>query len=49
MYIWGEVGRGKTLITNAFLNTRTNINFKSFHYIDLMNMTYNKFSLYMTP
>ena len=36
IYIWGEVGRGKTLITNAFLKKCTSIKFKSFHYIDLM-------------
>ena len=47
MYIWGEVGRGKTLITNAFLNTCTNINFKSFHYIDLMKFIHRKLTEYV--
>tara|TARA_B100000886_G_scaffold50493_1_gene31078 strand:+ start:148 stop:1197 length:1050 start_codon:yes stop_codon:yes gene_type:complete len=38
IYIWGEVGRGKTLLINAFLkNLPKKINFKNFHYIEFMN------------
>ena len=38
IYVWGEVGRGKTLLINAFLkNLPKNINFQSFHYIEFMN------------
>ncbi len=47
LYIWGEVGRGKTLITNAFLNKCKNINFKSFHYIDLMKFIHRKLTEYV--
>mgnify|MGYP000184094226 FL=1 len=38
IYIWGEVGRGKTLLTNAFLkNLPKKIHFQNFHYIEFMN------------
>ena len=38
IYIWGEVGRGKTILINAFLkNLPKKINFKNFHYIEFMN------------
>ena len=38
IYIWGEVGRGKTLLVNAFLkNLPKKINFQNFHYIEFMN------------
>jgi cell division protein ZapE len=46
IYIWGEVGRGKTLITNAFLKKCTSIKFKSFHYIDLMKFIHSKLTEY---
>ena len=33
IYIWGEVGRGKTFLITAFLkNLPKNINFQSFHH-----------------
>ena len=38
IYIWGEVGRGKTLLINAFLkNLPKKIHFQNFHYIEFMN------------
>ena len=46
IYIWGEVGRGKTLITSAFLKKCTSIKFKSFHYIDLMKFIHSKLTEY---
>ena len=46
IYIWGEVGRGKTLITSAFLNKCTSIKLKSFHYIDLMKFIHSKLTEY---
>tara|TARA_B100001027_G_scaffold129960_1_gene89892 strand:+ start:100 stop:1149 length:1050 start_codon:yes stop_codon:yes gene_type:complete len=35
-YIWGDVGRGKTLITKTYLKELKRDDIKSFHYIDLM-------------
>ncbi len=38
IYIWGEVGRGKTFLINAFLkNLPKKIHFQNFHYIEFMN------------
>ena len=38
IYIWGEVGRGKTHLINAFLkNLPKKIYFQNFHYIEFMN------------
>ena len=42
-YIWGNVGRGKTLITTAFFNTLKEPK-KSFHYIDFMQYVHNELS-----
>ena len=36
MYIWGEVGRGKTLIAETYIRNCNQQNIKSFHYIDFM-------------
>ena len=46
IYIWGDVGRGKTLITQTFIKSCTNIVTKSFHYIDLMKFIHKKLSEY---
>ena len=43
-YIWGEVGRGKTLITKSFLN-EIKINKAIFHYIDFMQNIHNELSV----
>ena len=37
IYIWGDVGRGKTLITKKYLQELDRDDIKSFHYIDLMS------------
>ena len=42
IYVWGDVGRGKTLITKEFLNTKSNEKIKDFHYIDFMNFVHLK-------
>ena len=42
IYVWGDVGRGKTLITKEFLNTKSNEKIKDFHYIDFMNLVHLK-------
>ena len=35
IYIWGDVGRGKTLIINQYLEQLNPDDYKSFHYIDI--------------
>ena len=40
-YIWGEVGRGKTVITKCFLN-HLNYKIKASHYIDLMQLIHSE-------
>ena len=40
-YIWGEVGRGKTLITKSFIN-QLNKNKAIFHYIDFIQNIHNE-------
>ena len=40
-YIWGEVGRGKTLIAKSFIN-QLNQNKAIFHYIDFMQNIHNE-------
>jgi len=45
MYIWGEVGRGKTLIINEYLKQLKREAYKSFHFIDLMNFVHNELNI----
>ena len=40
IYIWGDVGRGKTLITKEYLSFNHNFRIKDFHYIDFMNFVH---------
>ena len=42
-YVWGDVGRGKTLILKSFIK---NLNFRivDYHYIDFMNSIHNQLS-----
>ena len=41
IYIWGDVGRGKTLIVNEFLNQLQDTRVKNFHYIDFMGFVHD--------
>ena len=41
-YIWGDVGRGKTLITKTYLKELKRDDIKSFHYIDLMSYIHDQ-------
>ena len=42
LYIWGDVGRGKTLITNEYLKHIKDKYVKTFHYIDFMNYVHDQ-------
>ena len=42
IYIWGDVGRGKTLIVNEFLKQLKGFRVKSFHYIDFMSFVHDE-------
>ena len=42
LYIWGDVGRGKTLITQSFLRSIEREDIASFHYIDFINFIHNE-------
>jgi len=42
LYIWGDVGRGKTLIVKSYLNQLKLHDYKSFHYIDFMNFIHDE-------
>ena len=42
IYIWGDVGRGKTLIVREYLNQLKKKDIKSFHYIDFMNYIHDE-------
>ena len=42
IYIWGNVGRGKTLITKTFISELNRDDIRSFHYIDLMNFIHDE-------
>ena len=42
IYIWGDVGRGKTLISNEYIKEVQNNNIRSFHYIDFMNFIHSE-------
>ena len=46
LYIWGDVGRGKTLITQLFLKNIKTKDISSFHYIDFMDYIHNKLTDY---
>ena len=46
IYIWGDVGRGKTLVSKTYLQSITNKNVKNFHYIDLMKYVHKKLTEY---
>tara|TARA_B100001250_G_C19794766_1_gene788218 strand:- start:30 stop:1079 length:1050 start_codon:yes stop_codon:yes gene_type:complete len=45
IYIWGDVGRGKTLITDQYLKQLNKEDYKSFHYIDLMDFVHNELNI----
>ncbi len=42
IYIWGDVGRGKTFIVNEYLKQLKEKRIKSFHYIDLMSFIHHE-------
>ena len=42
LYIWGDVGRGKTLIVNEFIKHIKKKNVRLFHYIDFMNFIHDQ-------
>jgi len=42
LYIWGDVGRGKTLVVNEFIKHIKEKNLRTFHYIDFMNFIHNQ-------
>ena len=42
IYIWGDVGRGKTLITKEYLSLNHDLRIKDFHYIDFMNFVHDE-------
>jgi cell division protein ZapE len=42
IYIWGDVGRGKTLITNEYIKQVQDDSIKSFHYIGFMNFIHSE-------
>ena len=46
LYIWGDVGRGKTLITQSFLYSIEREGIASFHYIDFINFIHNELNKY---
>jgi len=41
-YIWGDVGRGKTIITKTFLDQLKRNDIKKFHYIDFMKFVHKE-------
>ena len=41
IYLWGEVGRGKTLILRTFFES-LQMKKKEFHYIDFMSLIHSK-------
>ena len=45
IYIWGDVGRGKTLVTKAYLDELNRDDIKSFHYIDLMSFIHDELNI----
>ena len=44
-YVWGKVGRGKTLIAKSFFESLSSTK-KYFHYIDFMHYIHDMFSKY---
>ena len=42
IYIWGDVGRGKTLIVNEFIKQLRDKRIKSYHYIDFMTLIHEE-------
>ena len=42
IYIWSDVGRGKTVIVEEFLKHINNKNYKSFHYINFVNFIHDQ-------
>ena len=42
LYIWGDVGRGKTLLVNSYLSQLKSDDYVSFHFIDFMNFVQEK-------
>ena len=42
VYIWGDVGRGKTLIAKTYLKELKRDDIKSFHYIDFMSYIHDQ-------
>ncbi len=45
IYIWGDVGRGKTLISKTYLKLKRRNDSKSFHYIELMDFIHQELVL----
>jgi len=46
IYIWGDVGRGKTLIINEYIKQLKQNSIKAFHYIDFMNFIHDELNNY---
>ena len=46
LYIWGDVGRGKTLITQSFLKSIKRKDIAIFHYIDFINFIHKELNEY---
>tara|TARA_X000000368_G_scaffold362371_1_gene307025 strand:- start:2105 stop:3145 length:1041 start_codon:yes stop_codon:yes gene_type:complete len=46
IYVWGDVGRGKTMIIQSFLRTIQKKDFTLFHYIDFINFIHNELNNY---
>ena len=42
LYIWGDVGRGKTLIVKEYIKQLKRLDIESFHYIDFMSFIHNQ-------
>ena len=42
IYIWGDVGRGKTLIVKEFIRQLKDKRIRSFHYIDFMTLIHDE-------
>ena len=45
IYIWGDVGRGKTLIVNEFIRQLKDKRIESYHYIDFMCFVHNELKM----
>ena len=45
IYIWGDVGRGKTLISKTYLKLKRRNDSKSFHYIELIDFIHQELVL----